>query len=105
MLSAGLLRERVTWLSAETRQSGIGEQESEWAPVLTTWAQVRREGGRRDATCGDVELTERIRVTARWRRELHDRMRLRWSGRTYAIDAFIPSEADGSLSVTATKID
>lgn len=105
MLTAGTLKDRVRWLEARTELNALGEQESRWEPVAETWAQVRLNTGTRDEVSGNVVLTMGITVLARWRPELHGRMRLEYEGEMYAINSFKASRTDGSVEVAAYRID
>ena len=105
MITAGKLSERVAILAPHVTRAESGEQLTEYKEVKTIWANVVFQRGSQALSMGEVFLNRSVVITIRNNSVITDRCRLRWDGKTYAIESLNRSVHDGSITITATIID
>lgn len=89
------LNDRVKFLEPVVTRSAIGTQETTWRGAIVdtegteqqTWADVQTASGSRMMQNGDIELIDDIVVNVRCNRNISERWRIVWQGRTYVIIA------------------
>lgn len=88
-MHAGLLRDRVTMLSATTTADGSGGQTTTWLDGDPLWAQVRALSGREALQYGALQSSVSVRIGVRYRSDLTIQHRLRREpgGPTYELTA------------------
>lgn len=105
MLRAGSLNERIGILVPTVNRGEYGEQEVIFTRKKTVWAGVTFQRGAKALVAGEVWMSGSISVTMRDNSLVNDRCRLEWDGKTYAIESFNRSKADGSISIVCNVID
>lgn len=105
MISAGILTEKIIPLTATIRRGAMGEQLEDWTEGEFIRARVTYARGARALNFGEAWMANSISVLIRYTKRINDRSRFRWEGSLYQIDSFNGSYAEGSITITASKID
>lgn len=105
MINSGMLRDRIVMLAPTTSNNDYGEQAVTWADYYACRARVTYSKGQRAIDGGEIWLPNTIAVLMRYRSGLNDRMRLRWNGDLYRIDAMKSLHDEGRIDIIATKTD
>lgn len=105
MLTAGSLTERVDIMVPIVTRGDMGEQVVEFTKKATVWAAVHFQRGANVLTMGESWLSRTVSVTMRNNSIIHDRCRLSWDDKTYAIDSLNRSRRDGSITIVASVLD
>ncbi|WP_455639768.1 phage head closure protein [Parabacteroides sp.] len=105
MISAGLLKERITFLQAETMQNDFGEQVQTWKPVYCCRADVKFSKGSRAILAGEVWNPTSVVITCRLNCRINARQRIKWAENSYTIASINPDSSDRSLTIIADLIN
>lgn len=105
MITASNLTDRITILAPRTDRDAYGAQQTAYIPLRKVWANVKFSKGSRALDSGEMWMQNSIVVTTRIHKELTEYCRLEWDGKTYQIDSYNRSRTDGSITITASKID
>jgi SPP1 family predicted phage head-tail adaptor len=105
MITAGRLTERVTIMTPKVRRGDMGQQDVVFEPRKMVWANVVFSKGKNAITAGDSWLTNTVVVTIRDTKDVTDRCRMKWDGKTYRIVSLNRSKTDGSVTITADYIE
>ena len=105
MVSAGILTEKIYPLNVTVTRGPIGEQLETWTTGAFLWARVTYARGARALNYGEAWMSNQISVLIRYTERINDRSRLRWNGRLYQIDSFNGSRGEGTITITASRID
>lgn len=105
MITASNLTDRITILAPHTDRDAYGAQQTAYIPLRKVWANVKFNKGSRALDSGELWMQNTIVVTTRIHKELTEYCRLKWDDKTYQIDSYNRSRTDGSITITATKID
>lgn len=69
------------------------------------WARVTYARGARALNYGESWMGNQISVLIRYTERINERSRIRWNGKLYQIDSFNGSRGEGTITITASKID
>lgn len=105
MISAGLLKDKIIPMKASVTRGSMGEQLEAWTEGPPIRAKVTYARGARALNVGEAWMGNSISVLIRYTRRIDDRSRFRWEGSLYQIDSFNGSYGEGSITITASKID
>nr|DAE93793.1 MAG TPA: head tail joining protein [Caudoviricetes sp.] len=105
MLRAGNLTERVNILVPIVERDKFNYQNAVYVNKKTVWANITYQKGAQALTAGEVWMTKSVSVMMRNNDIVNDRCRLGWDGKTYRIESFNRSKADGSIAIVASVID
>lgn len=104
-LQAGKMNERVTFLRPIITSNDLGEQTTIWQDAGATWATVTSNGGRRNDSTGEVQLTEGLRAWMRINPQADERWRVRWRGSVYAVENLAKNYAEGQMTFNLTRLE
>lgn len=96
-MRAGELRERVTIQSATASRDAFGAEVLTWTDTATVWAKVVERGGREPVVADRPVMIVSYEVTLRNTVTVTHKHRLRWRGKTLAVDTVTPKNAEGLL--------
>lgn len=90
MISAGRLRELVTFQQKTSIKNSIGEELPTWTDVCTVWAEAIPLRGSALFVANQQVHTVDVRFWIRNQSGVADTMRVIWAGRNYDITSVIP---------------
>ena len=105
MISSGLLKDRISFLQADTTRNSFGEQVQIWNPVYSCRADVRFSKGSRAILAGEVWNPTSVVITCRKGGKINNRQRISWEGNQYNIVSINPDVTDRSLTIIADLIN
>ncbi|WP_054637180.1 phage head closure protein [Thalassobacillus sp. C254] len=81
-------RQRITFLNPPGENIDIdGFPSKEWTPHVTVWAELRTLKGRSFYEAAQNQLENSRHFIIRYRKDLNDRMRVRWNGKDHELAA------------------
>lgn len=98
-MKPGLLKQRITLLNPP----GLDENDNpktEWTEHVTVWAELKTLKGRAFYYAAQTNMENVREFKIRYRKDLHDHMRIRWNGQIHELVA--PIENDDGLNKTMT---
>jgi SPP1 family predicted phage head-tail adaptor len=86
-MNPGKLDRRITFARLVQTENAFQDYTYAWVDVLTTWAQVRPQSGRRQLEAGEQVISEGTIFTTRYRRDFTPtkEMRILYKDRYYTI--------------------
>jgi len=91
MLRAGSLNRRITIQQRGATRTPSGQPvPGDWAPLATTWADVRHLSGTASIKAGAETSTVQASMRIRWRTDVDAGMRVLHEGKVYQINAVLP---------------
>lgn len=105
MITASNLTYRIDILKPVVGQDRFGAQHVRYDYLRTVCADIKYNKGRRALEHGELWLPSTIAVTTRIHEDLTDRCRIRWDGKVYQIDSFNRNRFEGSITITASRVD
>lgn len=105
MITASNLTERIQVFAPSVVRSTYGAQDVTYLAACSCWARVQYSRGARALDHGEQWMQSAVVITTRLIPCLTDRCRIRWDGKLYQIDSFNRSRAEGSITMTCSRID
>lgn len=91
-LAAGTLRDRVTVLEPNERETALGETILDFTELATVWASVQAISAQDMMQAEQNQMTTTHVVTIRYLPALNTKMRLGWRGKTLEIQSVLDRE-------------
>ena len=92
MISAGLLRHRISIEAYSTAKNGRGEDISQWATHAQRWADVTPLSGREAERAKQIEAEATWKITLRYDPTIQPDHRIKFDGRTLDILSIIDTD-------------
>ena len=105
MISANILQDRVGLLIPTVVRDSFGSQSATYVHTRNVKARVHFNKGKRALEHGELWNPSTVVFTTRIHKEINERVRLTWEGKTYQIDSINKDIHEGSLTITASTID
>lgn len=105
MISAGILRDSITFLMKDNARGNSGSQVSQWAESFTVRGKVSFQKGSRAFEADAAWNPESVSILVRQDSRISIDMRLRWNTRDYFIEAINLDPLDRSVTIPATLIN